>query len=180
MFLYDRVYSDEERVLPLSIAESRKRWFNRHPFQQRTPLSVQYPTPHRSTMFPSPTLLGHAPASFAQGENGGGLSGGHSESFTAVNIHEVQNIIVWCRTLLSLYSNHMVMPNAVVKHYAIVVMCGSGCIVSVWVSSSASALYEYCSARPPGKRNMVANPITARANMNTYTQKRLWAKAVCS
>jgi hypothetical protein len=36
--------------------------------------------------------------------------------------------------------NHMVMPNAVAKHYAIVVMCVSGCIVSVWVSSSAWAL----------------------------------------
>ncbi len=36
--------------------------------------------------------------------------------------------------------NHMVMPNGVVKHYAIVVMCGSGFIVSVWVASSASAL----------------------------------------
>jgi hypothetical protein len=76
--------------------------------------------------------------------------------------------------------NHMVLPNAGVKYYPMVVMCGSGFIVSVWVSSSASALYEYCSGRPPGKRNMVANPITARANMSAYTQKRLWAKAVWS
>lgn len=36
--------------------------------------------------------------------------------------------------------NHMVMPNAVVKHYVIVVMCGSGFIVSIRVSSSASVL----------------------------------------
>ncbi len=34
-------------------------------------LSIQAPPPCRSTLFPSPKLLGHAPASFAQGENGG-------------------------------------------------------------------------------------------------------------
>src|SRR5260370_39681480 len=34
----------------------------------------------------------------------GGMSGGYAESLTAVNIHVVPNIIVWYRTLLSLYS----------------------------------------------------------------------------
>src|SRR6266700_4902628 len=42
----------------------------RHLFQQGSPLSVQDPPPRRSTLFPS-KLLGYAPASFAQGENGG-------------------------------------------------------------------------------------------------------------
>ncbi len=67
-------------------------------------LFVQTLPPRRSKLFPSPKLLGYASASFAQGENGRGMSGGHAESLTAVNIHEVQNIIVWYRTMLSLYS----------------------------------------------------------------------------
>jgi hypothetical protein len=33
--------------------------------------------------------------------------------------------------------NHMGLPNAGAKYYPIVVMCGSGFIVSIWASSSA-------------------------------------------
>src|ERR1700736_812695 len=72
--------------------------------QQRVLFSVQAPPPPRSTQFPSPKLLlGHAPISFAQGKTVG-MSGGHSESLPAGNIHEVQNSIVLYRTLLSLHS----------------------------------------------------------------------------
>src|SRR6202049_3298442 len=35
----------------------------------------------------------------------GRMSGGHSESLIAGNIHEVQNSIVWYRTLLSLHTS---------------------------------------------------------------------------
>ena len=73
---------------------SGKRWYNRHLFQQRAPLFVQDPPPRRSTLFPSPKLLGYASASIAQAVNEGGMSGGHFESLTPVNMYEVQNILV--------------------------------------------------------------------------------------
>ena len=55
-------------------------------------LFVQTLPPRCSKLFPSPKLLRYASASIGQGKTG--RIGGHFESFTAVNIHEVLNSIV--------------------------------------------------------------------------------------
>ena len=88
-----------QRVTAFRMSESNKRWYNRQLFQQRAPLFVQIIPSRRSKLFPSPTLLGYASASFAQWKTGE-TSGGHFESLTAVNIYEVLNTIVSYRILL--------------------------------------------------------------------------------
>jgi hypothetical protein len=79
------------------IAEFKNRWYTRHLFQQRAPLSVQAPPPRRSMLFPSPKLLGHAPASFARGENGG-------ECREATLSRLLLQIFMKYRTVLSLHT----------------------------------------------------------------------------
>jgi hypothetical protein len=54
---------NEQTRLVLTVAK-------RHLFQQRAPLSVQDSPPRRSTLLPSPKLLGYASATFAQRKMG--------------------------------------------------------------------------------------------------------------
>jgi hypothetical protein len=92
-----------EDMLPPFIAEFGKGWYNRHLFQQRTP----------SLFRPFFKTVSFTKASwicfrlFCPRGKRGGMSGGHFESFTAVNIHEVQNTNV---SLLSFLRKNKSVP----------------------------------------------------------------------
>jgi hypothetical protein len=63
----------ENDGFPFCLAESDNRSYNRHLFQRKTHLSGQDPPPRHSTLFLSPKLLRHPPASFAQAVNEGNV-----------------------------------------------------------------------------------------------------------
>src|SRR6266487_1516737 len=89
--------------LSFDIAESENRWYNRRLFQQRAPSLFR---PRHLVVLPCflpQSFLDMLPPLLPKGKTGR-MSGGHSESLTDENIHEVQNSIVWYRTLLSLHS----------------------------------------------------------------------------